>query len=44
VPLFRNKKRPTLLQDKIELIDFAFSRFDLHSFADLGGVWGVEVR
>lgn len=31
-----------LLQDKIDLIDFAFSRLNLHSFADLGGVWGVE--
>lgn len=33
---------PTLLREKLDLIDFAFSRFDLHSFADLGGVWGVE--
>src|SRR5437762_14178627 len=32
----------TLLQDKVDLIDFAFSRFNLHSFADLGGVWRVE--
>jgi hypothetical protein len=34
--------QPTLLQDKLDLIDFAFSRFNLHSFADLGGVWRVE--
>ncbi|HKP73682.1 MAG TPA: class I SAM-dependent methyltransferase [Pyrinomonadaceae bacterium] len=26
----------------MELIDFAFSRFDIRSFADLGGVWRVE--
>ncbi|MEI6502812.1 MAG: hypothetical protein WCP21_17520, partial [Armatimonadota bacterium] len=42
MPLFHRKSSPTLLQDKIDLIDLAFSRFDLHSFADLGGVWGVE--
>jgi hypothetical protein len=35
--LFHRKPLPTLLQDKVDLIDFAFSRFDLHSFADLGG-------
>ena len=40
--LFHREAPPTLVQDKIDLIDFAFSRFDLHSFADLGGVWGVE--
>src|SRR5207247_7555853 len=40
--LFRRKPPPTLLQDKLDLIDFAFSRFNLHSFADLGGVWRVE--
>ena len=40
--LFRRKPLPTLLQDKLDLIDFAFSRFGLHSFADLGGVWRVE--
>jgi hypothetical protein len=34
--------QPTLLQDKLDLIDFAFSHFNLHSFADLGGVWRVE--
>lgn len=38
---FRNL-RPTLLQDKIDLINYAFSRFELHSFSDLGGVWKVE--
>ena len=31
-----------LMQDKLELIDFVFSNFDARSFADLGGVWGVE--
>jgi len=40
--LFRSKPRPALLQDKLDLIDFAFSRLNLRSFADLGGVWGVE--
>jgi hypothetical protein len=40
--LIRRITRRGLLEDKIDLIDFAFSRFDLHSFADLGGVWGVE--
>jgi hypothetical protein len=30
-----------LTQEKRELIDFAFRRFDLRSFADLGGVWNV---
>lgn len=33
---------PTLVSEKLDLIDFAFSRFDLHSFADLGGVWGID--
>jgi hypothetical protein len=32
----------TLVQDKLDLIDFAFCRFNLRSFADLGGVWRVE--
>src|SRR2546425_1146625 len=40
--VFRSKPRTALLQDKLDLIDFAFSRFNLRSFADLGGVWGVE--
>lgn len=31
-----------LVQDKIDLIDQAFSSFGVHSFADLGCVWGVE--
>ena len=30
-----------LSQDKKDLIDFAFQRFGLKSFADLGGVWNV---
>ena len=40
--LFLRKPLATLLQDKLDLIDFAFSRFNLRSFADLGGVWRVE--
>lgn len=31
-----------LNNDKLELIDFAFTEFNAHSFADLGGVWGVN--
>lgn len=31
-----------LLQDKIDLIDFAFTSLKAHSFADLGGIWGVN--
>jgi hypothetical protein len=38
--LFREKS--SLLQAKLDLIDFACSQFNLHTFADLGGVWGVE--
>jgi len=30
-----------LSREKKELIDFAFQRFELRSFADLGGVWNV---
>ena len=33
---------PTLLQDKLDLIDVAFRDKGARSFADLGGVWGVE--
>jgi hypothetical protein len=44
--LFRTRpakpKYPRLLNNKLELIDYAFTRFNLKSFADLGGVWGVE--
>ena len=40
--LFRKKLLRKLQKDKIDLIKFAFSRFGLHSFADLGGVWGVD--
>jgi hypothetical protein len=32
----------SIVQDKIDIIDQAFSSFGVHSFADLGGVWGVE--
>ncbi len=31
-----------LMPDKLKLIDFAFSNLPLKSFADLGGVWGVN--
>jgi hypothetical protein len=31
-----------LLQAKLDLINYAFSTFEINSFADLGGVWGVE--
>jgi hypothetical protein len=31
-----------LAQAKIDIIDFAFTTFNLKSFADLGGVWGVD--
>jgi hypothetical protein len=31
-----------LVQDKIDIIDQAFSSFGVQSFADLGCVWGVE--
>jgi hypothetical protein len=31
-----------LLADKKQVIDFAFRRFGVRSFADLGGVWRVE--
>jgi hypothetical protein len=30
-----------LNREKRDLIDFAFQRFGLRSFADLGGVWNV---
>lgn len=31
-----------ILQDKIDIIDQAFSTLEIESFADLGGVWRVE--
>jgi len=31
-----------LSRDKIDLIDFAFTSLKAHSFADLGGIWGVN--
>jgi hypothetical protein len=31
-----------ILQDKVDIIDQAFSSLDIESFADLGGVWRVE--
>ena len=36
------KSDPKLLQDKFDLIDFTFTSLEARSFADLGGVWGVE--
>jgi hypothetical protein len=40
----KNNRRGQVLLDrpKTELIDFAFPKFDVESFADLGGVWRVE--
>jgi hypothetical protein len=37
-------KRPSELMKpaKVDLIDFAFDNLGVRSFADLGGVWGVE--
>jgi hypothetical protein len=32
----------SLVKDKVDLIDQAFSSFGVQSFADLGAVWGVE--
>lgn len=34
--------RPPILRDKLDMIDHAFSSLGVESFADLGGVWGVE--
>lgn len=39
---FRRTPPPALVPVKRDLIDLAFSRFDVRSFADLGAVWGVE--
>lgn len=36
------KNNMNILQDKLDLIDFAFGRLGCESFADLGGVWGVD--
>lgn len=33
---------PRLITDKLLLIDYACDRFGMRSFADLGGVWGVN--
>lgn len=32
----------TLVPDKLALIDLAFTRFPIRTFADLGAVWGVD--
>ncbi|WP_082959256.1 hypothetical protein [Mycobacterium mantenii] len=34
--------RPPVLRDKMDIIDHAFTSLNVKSFADLGGVWGVE--
>jgi hypothetical protein len=36
------QKKDKILKEKLELIEFAFRKQNLKSFADLGGVWGVE--
>jgi hypothetical protein len=36
------KINPLLFKDKLYLIDFAFTSLQAHSFADLGGIWGVD--
>jgi hypothetical protein len=43
-PPFREKDKflSNLSQDKIDLIDFAFTSLKAQSFADLGGIWGVN--
>jgi len=38
----RSNKKPKLSQDKLDLIDHAFTSLEIHSFADLGGLWGVD--
>jgi hypothetical protein len=40
--LLRRTSGPRLLELKLRAIDYAFSRFDLHSVADLGAVWKVD--
>jgi hypothetical protein len=39
--LFRRRRSP-LLRSKLDLIDLAMQRLGARTFADLGGVWGVE--
>jgi len=42
--MFWNRKTNSveLVQAKLDMIDFAFTTFGLKSFADLGGIWGVN--
>lgn len=40
--LFRKIPRVPLLRNKLELIDTAFRKEEIHSFADFGGVWNVH--
>ena len=39
--IFGKTKYP-IVEEKIRMIDDAFTTYDIRSFADLGGVWGVE--
>ena len=36
------RRRPPLVRSKLDLIDFAIDHLGVRTFADLGGVWGVE--
>jgi len=36
------QRKNKVLKEKLDLIEFAFTNQKLESFADLGGVWGVE--
>ncbi len=40
--LFRKIPRVKLMSDKLELINVAFKKERIHSFADFGGVWNVH--
>ena len=42
LPKFMRRRCSDLLRDKLDAIDYAFARLKMKSFADLGGVWGVE--
>lgn len=39
---FKKKQIFNLDPHKIDVLDYAFTRFEFESFADLGGVWGIE--
>lgn len=40
--ILKRSPQGRLKQAKLDLIDFAFENLGVRSFADLGGVWGVE--